>query len=513
MKADPADDTNALLLHWLMGGNGTIQSAEDLPSATFAPSPGIFPVNVLFSLSLTLAIISSFLAVLGQQWLVYYRKQSGGGAEYQRWEQLRRYLGAQRWRLELILDDILPALLQFALVIFCAAFVLYLRTLSKTIYYVITTPMAIALSILILMAIAASLDQWCPFKSPSSHFVQLIIQAFVKQERLNRSIAWVFIHTYAVVSSIIILAKRLISNVRVFLAHKVRSRSPSYTGPLSLGYDVWRTAFNRGVDVIESMPRPGEGIVQLKALAAKRVLCTSEDYNALIYTGINILAIKEGETVRYLLDDNAVHQRMEELGRGYGGALSSIFSYTYPYLLLGGQSVGFLVKQDHRHLYNWDGVNKRWQEYVKNHPLKETVNTVCNLLDASTGTLYLDRNKVVGLLLYFELLGLLLDERSGDEDLSKWFDRVIANYPASKLSTPLVIGLVAHTIRILDRGLEPALVHLMPSAQIQDLSEGPGTEQLEEQQKQFLNVQRRRLTLVERVLDGVGWEVLLERRR
>ncbi|KIO21808.1 hypothetical protein M407DRAFT_35317, partial [Tulasnella calospora MUT 4182] len=74
MSADPADDTNALLLQLVAGGNSTIRSVDDLPSATFTPSPGIFPVNVLFSLSLTLAIVSSFLAVLGQQWLVYYRK-------------------------------------------------------------------------------------------------------------------------------------------------------------------------------------------------------------------------------------------------------------------------------------------------------------------------------------------------------------------------------------------------------------------------------------------------------
>ncbi|KIO21806.1 hypothetical protein M407DRAFT_79942, partial [Tulasnella calospora MUT 4182] len=68
MKADPADDTNALLLQLVIGGNSSIRSGDDLPSATFTPSPDIFPVNVLFSLSLTLAIISSFLAVLGQQW-------------------------------------------------------------------------------------------------------------------------------------------------------------------------------------------------------------------------------------------------------------------------------------------------------------------------------------------------------------------------------------------------------------------------------------------------------------
>ncbi|KIO27353.1 hypothetical protein M407DRAFT_23395, partial [Tulasnella calospora MUT 4182] len=115
MSADPADDTNALLLQLVKGGNATFNSEADLPSATFSPPPAIYPVNMLFAVSLACALMSSFLAVLGQQWLVYYRKRSGGGAEHQRKEQLRRQLGAQRWRLELVLDDILPGLLQVGL--------------------------------------------------------------------------------------------------------------------------------------------------------------------------------------------------------------------------------------------------------------------------------------------------------------------------------------------------------------------------------------------------------------
>ncbi|KAG9010757.1 hypothetical protein FRB90_007656 [Tulasnella sp. 427] len=71
------------------------EDTNDLPSASLSPSSGILPINILSSLSLTFALIASFLAVLGQQWPVYYRKYSGGGAEAQRWEQLWRYLVAK----------------------------------------------------------------------------------------------------------------------------------------------------------------------------------------------------------------------------------------------------------------------------------------------------------------------------------------------------------------------------------------------------------------------------------
>ncbi|KAG8963216.1 hypothetical protein FRC00_007281 [Tulasnella sp. 408] len=116
LSADPADDTNALLNAILMqlaaGRNDTVPTDSILPSSAFSPSHDIFTINALFSLSLAFAIISSFLAVLGRQWLVYYRKRGGGGPDRQRWEQLKRFLGAERWKLEPILDDVLPSLLQ-----------------------------------------------------------------------------------------------------------------------------------------------------------------------------------------------------------------------------------------------------------------------------------------------------------------------------------------------------------------------------------------------------------------
>ncbi|KAG8937955.1 hypothetical protein FRC00_008301 [Tulasnella sp. 408] len=163
MSADHAEDTNALLLQLVKGANGTINSKADLPSATFSPPSTIYSVNVLFAVSLTCAILSSFLAVLGEQWLVYYRKRSGGGAEKQRNEQLRRQLGAHRWRLELVLDDILPGLLQVGLIIFCISLVLYLRTLSKSMASVVAAFIGAALAITVGAAFCTVWDRMCPY--------------------------------------------------------------------------------------------------------------------------------------------------------------------------------------------------------------------------------------------------------------------------------------------------------------------------------------------------------------
>ncbi|KAG8958217.1 hypothetical protein FRC00_002935 [Tulasnella sp. 408] len=112
LSPNPAEDTNALLaqnnailIQLVTGRNDSVPINPQLPSANFSASSNIFAVNALFALSLAFAIVSSFLAVLGRQWLVYYRKRGGGGPDRQRWEQLKRFLGAERWRLEPILDD------------------------------------------------------------------------------------------------------------------------------------------------------------------------------------------------------------------------------------------------------------------------------------------------------------------------------------------------------------------------------------------------------------------------
>ncbi|KAG8897790.1 hypothetical protein FRC01_011175 [Tulasnella sp. 417] len=120
------------LLIFLINGNGsTVQTAHGLPSSSFSPTPAVYTVNVLFAISLTFALASSFLAVLGQQWLVYYQKRGSGGPDRERWEHLRRHLGAKRWKLELVLNDILPSLLQLGVAIFCASFVIYLGILNS----------------------------------------------------------------------------------------------------------------------------------------------------------------------------------------------------------------------------------------------------------------------------------------------------------------------------------------------------------------------------------------------
>ncbi|KAG8965453.1 hypothetical protein FRC00_002700 [Tulasnella sp. 408] len=95
-------NTNTILLNIALGTNYGLPYSLSPPGRPVEWFPSDFPSedpwdsSFWFSISLTLTLISSFFLILGREWLIYYRKRSGGGPDRQRWEQLKRFLGAKR---------------------------------------------------------------------------------------------------------------------------------------------------------------------------------------------------------------------------------------------------------------------------------------------------------------------------------------------------------------------------------------------------------------------------------
>ncbi|KAG9008425.1 hypothetical protein FRB90_008889 [Tulasnella sp. 427] len=289
LSADAADDTNALLFQIILGANGTIKSPEDLPSASFSPPQGLLQINILFSVSLTLALLTSFLAVLGQQWLVYYRKRSGGGPESQRWEQLRRYLGAKRWKLELVLDDILPSMIQIALVIFCVGLALYLSKLSITLLYAIMVPIGIIGGMIAAMAIFSGWDRWCPFHTPLSNVAQVVLQSLFWLGRTILPIPAAYVHT----GLIWLLGKQGLLDFKTV----VKSRTKTITDRIH--------AHQTTAPIVQG---------ELELIAVKRVLSKSEDPAALVYAAVNLRCVRESQLLaRRMLRDDDFRDRFQGL--------------------------------------------------------------------------------------------------------------------------------------------------------------------------------------------------------
>ncbi|KAG8964572.1 hypothetical protein FRC00_001819 [Tulasnella sp. 408] len=292
MTADPADDTNALLLQLDQGGNATINSKTDLPSATFSPPDAIYPVNMLFAVSLTCALMSSFLAVLGQQWLVYYRKRSGGGADHQRKDQLRRQLGAQRWQLELVLDDILPALLLASLAIFSISFILYLRTLSGSMSSVVSAIVGTALAVSVGAAVCATWDRMCPYQSPLSH---LLCCTMERMKPVAVALVWLFVFVKAYLHQTLWTP----THRAVYSSHTEKPHA-----------DLWNSANQIIARGITRLGRREETSNDLVVASVKRVILTSEHTAALIHTATNICAIDDENSVQGLINDAEFFDRL-----------------------------------------------------------------------------------------------------------------------------------------------------------------------------------------------------------
>ncbi|KAG8933522.1 hypothetical protein FRC00_013115 [Tulasnella sp. 408] len=343
LSANPADDTNALLLQIALGSNSSITSTADLPSASFLPSPRIYLVNVLFSASLMLALFSSLLAVLGQQWIVYYRKQGGGGPDDRRWEQLRRYLGAKRWRLELVLDDLVPSLLQLGLVLFCIAFALHLGTLSQSLNRIIVSLLSVTAATMFAMATCAAFDPWCPFKQPSSRIAQSVASAVLA---FAISFAIYSIGVFAIMASNIINA--IWPNV-IYLYGSwqggVLEYAKSFIPEVTTCYRLLMSPR------FQSAKDPDD----LKIEALRRVICTSEDRNALIYAAMNLQVLRHKHTLSSLAKDHVIGLRlsalqeaaMEETRHGrssnrYSLIQSKIFSTSYFHFMISTSSDPFI---------------------------------------------------------------------------------------------------------------------------------------------------------------------------
>ncbi|KAG8927918.1 hypothetical protein FRC01_006731, partial [Tulasnella sp. 417] len=318
LSADPADDTNALLaqnnailMQLLSGRNDSASLDSTLPSKSFAPSGPALSVNILFALSLAFAIISSFLAVLGRQWLVYYRKRSGGGPDRQRWEQLKRFLGAERWGLEFVLDDVLPSLLQAGLIIFCVSFVIYLNTLSSTLSTAFAVPLCLGLAFFVGSAMIAISASWVASNTLS--WMGRKVEEFDFSEVVSRS-NWRF-------------GRAPLRSFRLLRFRWLKATIRRFKRPFSWVYRISTQEFGRFLQA-----REGEDKPSLQVITIQRIIRTSEDPASLLHAAANILAITSTDQLRMLWDDETVRDRLVDLRHGsYTAALQQRGTHQFDY--------------------------------------------------------------------------------------------------------------------------------------------------------------------------------------
>ncbi|KAG8923423.1 hypothetical protein FRC00_006276 [Tulasnella sp. 408] len=190
----------------------------------------------------------------------------------------------------------------------------------------------------------------------------------------------------------------------------------------------------------------------LQAAAVGRVLCTSGDFDTLIYTAINIQAMEEDGT-RYLLGDDTVREHLEKLITSSEKALASSFSCALAHLLLRGLSAK-LVQTEGSALKRLKAFVERLMYHGELERLKRKVGLISDRLEPGAKSSFTLPENLVEVKSYFRLLKLLFDEEAGCRELYGWLDETIKEQQNAKVSTPLVICLVASTVRILKEGIE-----------------------------------------------------------
>ncbi|KIO24305.1 hypothetical protein M407DRAFT_26324 [Tulasnella calospora MUT 4182] len=158
------------------------------------------------------------------------------------------------------------------------------------------------------MVISAALDQWCPFKSPLSHALELIESSVVRPIR-----KWTLKEgskAKKIIGGAIGLmtewAGEVASRLQAWsLGTPPRAKEPAGT-ELELATHPVRAA--------NDSPRNAGPLDRLRAIAAKRVLCTSEDANALICTAVYLQALESAENIDWLLSNGDVYDRLMEEG-------------------------------------------------------------------------------------------------------------------------------------------------------------------------------------------------------
>ncbi|PSR79412.1 hypothetical protein PHLCEN_2v7057 [Hermanssonia centrifuga] len=148
------------------------------PSENFSPDPNDVNINMLWILSLTFSLMSTFFAIAVQQWL--RRIPLPEGISVRKSARLRqlRYDGLMQWQLPMIIS-LLPLLVQVAVVLFLAGLLLLLRSLNHSIALVFAVVTGASLSLFTISAFLPIINARCPYKSPFVPTVLSILQMVI----------------------------------------------------------------------------------------------------------------------------------------------------------------------------------------------------------------------------------------------------------------------------------------------------------------------------------------------
>ena len=173
LRPDSGDDTAALLriLLYKMDNTTFGNQVPTLPQWT-GPPPAMVHVQAILFASLSVSLLSAFLAMLGKQWLNRYVSTDNRGSAIDRCQNRQRKLdGIAAWYFDSVMES-LPLMLQVALLLLGCALSRYLWETSMTVASVVIGVTSFGLLLYLLILAVGTAWESCPYQTPGSRFLR-----------------------------------------------------------------------------------------------------------------------------------------------------------------------------------------------------------------------------------------------------------------------------------------------------------------------------------------------------
>ncbi|SJL00935.1 uncharacterized protein ARMOST_04250 [Armillaria ostoyae] len=142
-----------------------VSSLNPLSQTAFVPAATDVWVNGLWFTSLFLSLTTALVAVLVKQWLHHYVVLPSGTPCERCCIRQYRYLGFQKWRVEVIVG-VLPVLMHLALALFFIGLSLFLHPLRAALSWVVGTGTVLLIVAYVTMTILPMCFPQCPYHTP-----------------------------------------------------------------------------------------------------------------------------------------------------------------------------------------------------------------------------------------------------------------------------------------------------------------------------------------------------------
>ena len=176
LQPDPNDEM-AALLRVLISKIDNTTFGNNVPTVPqwSGPAQTIVQVQAILYASLATSLFSSFLAMLGKQWLNRYASIDMRGSAIERSQNRQRKLdGIITWYFDHVMES-LPLMLQFALLLLGCALSLYLWNINTIVMSVVLGITSFGIVLYIFIIIAGATFAGCPYQTPGALILRYIL--------------------------------------------------------------------------------------------------------------------------------------------------------------------------------------------------------------------------------------------------------------------------------------------------------------------------------------------------